>query len=276
MKDLFKGMYYKHQKGKHTVSVITGISVNNFAFIQVIANNVSYFFKYETTECEFGEITKIGKNVFSKDGIRIDIENNGVSIKGEIKYTDLTPIRYDIMGPFKFVPMECTHKIASLHHRLEGNLEMNGEIIDFSGGIGYIEGDSGKSFPKSYIWIQSNDFSEKACITVSTADIPFAGFHFRGCICIVYINGIEYRLATYLGVKILVCNENNIVLKQGKLRLEIEIGEGKDHKLIAPVNGKMVKDIYERIICRAKFRFLKNGKVLFEQSSENASFELVE
>ena len=109
----------------------------------------------------------------------------------------------------------------------------------------------------------------------SVADIPFAGLSFTGCICVVYFNNTEYRLATYLGVKILACSESRIVLKQGELRLEIEIGTGPGHKLIAPFRGEMVKEIRERIICGAQFRFFKGGELLFDEWSENASFEYV-
>jgi hypothetical protein len=172
--------------------------------------------------------------------------------------------------------MQCTHKIASLHHRLDGGLNVCGEKIDFTGGVGYIEGDSGVSFPRDYMWVQCNDFPEKACVTAAVADIPFAGFRFRGCICIVYIGGVEYRMATYLGVKIIRCDENHIILEQGKLRLEIEIGSRVGHKLIAPENGRMVREFRECIICDARFKFMRDGVVLFDRHSANASFEYVD
>ena len=35
------------------------------------------------------------------------------------------------------------------------------QTIDFTNGVGYIEGDSGTSFPESYVWVHCNDFSEK-------------------------------------------------------------------------------------------------------------------
>lgn len=242
----------------------------------MITNDKSYYFTYPTADCEYGETIKISSSLFSQNGVLIHIEKNGILIRGEIKYTDLTPIQYDIMGPFRYLPMQCRHKITSLHHRLDGILTINDETIDFTGGVGYIEGDSGTSFPKNYVWVQCNDFPEKACITAAVADIPFVGLHFRGCVCIVYIHGIEYRLATYRGVKICVCVKNKIVLKQGNFCLEIDIGEGQNHRLIAPVKGDMVREIHERIVCGAQFRFINDRKVMFEQYSENASFEYVE
>lgn len=270
----FNGLYFKHQKDGHTAAVIAGIS-DDHAFIQVITSRDSYYFKYPLPNYKPGDVIIIGGSGFSKDGIRVNIEQDGVSILGEIKYKNLTPLRYDIMGPFKYLPMQCRHKILSLHHRLSGGLTICGETIDFDNGIGYIEGDSGTSFPKSYTWIQCNDFPEKACVAASVADIPFAGFHFRGCICVVHLNGIEYRMATYLGVRIIRCDEKRIVLSQNKLRLEIEIDAGSGHKLLAPQKGKMIREIRERIVCGARFRFIKNGEVVFDGHSKNASFEYV-
>lgn len=271
----FDGTYYKHQKGEHAASLIAGVSAMH-AFIQVITNEESYYFQYPLSVHGPRRTVRIGKNIFSKDGVKINIEEKGASIFGEIKYAELTPLRYDIMGPFRYLPMQCRHSVVSLWHRLEGSLSVNGESIDFTGGTGYIEGDSGTSFPRSYAWIQCNDFQGKTCVMASVADIPFAGLRFRGCICVVYIHGVEYRLATYLGVKILLCNENQIVLKQGTLRLEIEIDAGAGHRLVAPKAGEMVREIRERIVCGARFRFMKDGEVLLDQRTDKASFEYVE
>lgn len=275
MKKRFDGMYYKHQKGEQTISIIAGVSSGNHAFIQVITNNDSHYFKYPMSVCKFGDTIEIADNTFSKNGVKININENDIMIFGEMKYIELTPLRYDIMGPFKYLPMECRHKILSLHHRIDGGLSFNGRFIDFTGGIGYIEGDSGKSFPKNYTWIQCNNFSDKACVSVAVADIPFSGLHFQGCIGIVYFNGVEYRMATYLGVKIICCDENRIILQQGKLYLDIEIGAGTGYKLIAPNKGGMDREIREFVVCGAKFRFMKGEVILFERHADSASFEYI-
>ena len=149
-------------------------------------------------------------------------------------------------------------------------------IIDFTDGVGYIEGDCGRSFPKSYAWFQCNDFLKKACVTVSIADIPFAGFHFQGCICAVHINDTEYRLATYKGVKILACTEDCIVLKQRDLTLELQIFKSDGQRLLAPAKGRMNREIRESIVCPAKIRFSKNDNILIDEVSNRASFEFVQ
>ena len=268
----FSGMYYKHQKGGNTVSFIAGTTAEH-AFIQVITNKKSYYFKYPLPAAKQENGYRIGGNIFSERGVILDIRKGDILISGRIRYSALIPIKYGIMGPFKYLPMQCRHKISSLYHRLDGKLNICGEELDLTGGVGYIEGDSGRSFPKSYAWIQCSDFPEKACVTLSVADVPFMGMNFPGCICVVYFRGAEYRLATYLGVKIIRCDEKRIVIEQGKLRLEIELNAGVGHKLRAPENGKMVREIRECIVCGARFKFIKSGNVLFDWYSENASFE---
>jgi len=275
VRNTFDGTYFKHQKGGRTVALIAGTSAGNHAFIQIITNEFSHCLNYPAPDHTPGDIIRVGGSIFSLNGVSLDIEGKDISVRGEIGYAGQTPLRYDVMGPFRYLPMQCRHRIHSLHHRLCGSLAICGEYIDFTGGTGYIEGDSGISFPRSYMWVQCNDFPEKACIMASVADIPLAGLRFRGCVCVVWLGGVEYRLATYLGVKILHCDENRVVLKQGSLCLEINIAGGTGHALAAPVQGEMAGEINERIVCGAQFRFMKGGKVLFEQHSENASFEYV-
>jgi len=268
----FEGFYFKHRIGNDTVAFIPGCS-NDAAFIQMITNNTSHNFIYPLKEYVKGEIIKIGGCEFSKTGIRIDIQKDRMNITGQIRYTDLTPIKYDIMGFFKYFPMECRHGIVSMHHRLEGELCINGDLINFTGGTGYIEKDSGTSFPKTYSWIQCSDFEEKCSVVVSVADIPFMGMHFKGCICVVCHRNKEYRIATYLGVKIIRCDDKTIILKQGKYRLEINLSDYDAQKLLAPVRGDMTRTIHESAACPAQFRFFIKNHPLFDFKSPGASFE---
>lgn len=208
-----------------------------------------------------------------KKGVVLDIQTPKLSLKGKIRYGALAPIKYDIMGPFRFFPMECSHGIVSMHHRLEGRVRLNGEIIDFTGGKGYIEKDSGCSFPSEYVWIQANDFQEPCAVMAAVASIPFYGLNFRGCICIIQYRGREYRLATYLGVRVIECTKSRIVLKQGKYRLEIQIKENSGHLLDAPEKGEMVRCIRESAVCFAEFRFYLKERIIFHLSTCHASFE---
>lgn len=260
MKEYFFGQYYKHQKGDRTLSLIAG-RTGSERFIQVITDDTSVRVPFQKG------------NYFSDHGVSLQIGTPQLSLQGAIRYRNLSPIAYDIMGPFRFFPMECSHGIVSMRHRLTGSLLVNGEEWDFTGGLGYMETDGGYSFPSSYTWIQANDFAEKASIMAAVARIPFGGLHFRGCICVIQYGGREYRLATYLGVRVLICTEKRIVLEQGACRLDIRIGKHHSFPLAAPQAGQMVRTIREAVSCPAEFRFYKGTKQIFLLRTKHASFE---
>lgn len=263
MKNYFEGYYYKHQKEGRTLCMIAG-QTGTEKFIQVITEDFAV-----KVPCTKG-------NIFSKSGVLLNIQTSKISLKGAIRYRGLSPIKYDIMGPFRFFPMECRHGIISMRHSLVGSVMLNGEKIDFTGGIGYMEKDSGKSFPSNYAWIQANDFQEPCAIMAAVATIPVCGLHFRGCICVIQYQGREYRLATYLGGRTLICTKNRIILKQGKYRLEIRVKEKEGMELSAPQNGRMVRTIRETASCPAEFRFYINGKAVFCLYSQHSGFEYEE
>ena len=92
MKKTFDGMYYKHQKGEDTVSLIAGVSSGDHAFIQIITNKASHYVRYPLMDYRPGKTLIIGDSVFSKKGVSIHIERGGVSVAGKIRYTGLTPV----------------------------------------------------------------------------------------------------------------------------------------------------------------------------------------
>lgn len=260
MKNFFCGYYFKHQKGEHTLCLIPGRS-DSEKFIQVITEEFSV------------KLPFTHGNHFSDKGVVLNISTPELSLTGKIRYKGLHPIRYDIMGPFSLFPMECRHGIVSMNHRLEGEVVLNGKKIDFTGGKGYIEMDSGKSFPSAYTWVQANDFREDCSIMAAVAVIPMCGLKFRGCICVIHYEGKEYRLATYLGVRVLRCTGNRIVLKQGRYLLDIRVRLRNGQSLNAPRNGKMTRTIVEAAACPADFIFYKGKKRIFFLHSEQAGFE---
>jgi hypothetical protein len=275
----FEGWYYKHQTSKSnpikTLAVIVG-RASDGAFIFVVTDEKSYRISFPLVEYhQNGEHLHIGNNKFSPAGISLDIQTPELSLFGKLVYTNLSPIRGDIMGPFRFFPMECRHGVISMTHSLQGEVVLNDETLDFSNGKGYIESDSGKSFPSEYAWVQCNAFDADCSIMASVAHIPFYGLRFWGCICVVWLNGKEYRLATYKGVKIMRCERGVIELKQGKYQLIITAHERSGHKLPAPQFGKMNRFIRETLACPAHFRFLEGGKCLFEGKSDFASYEFM-
>ena len=271
MKKRFEGWYFKHQANGKSLAIIAGRAADA-AFVQVVTEKRAYHVPYPLSAYHKGEVLQIGDNLFSDAGVALHITSCELSLKGEIHYGTLTPIRGDIMGPFRFFPMECRHGVESMQHTLSGRCALNDEIYDFTGGKGYMESDSGRSFPKGYTWVHCNDF-EHCSIMAAVAEIPFYGLHFRGVICVVWLDGQEYRLATYKGVNIVRLAPGVIELKQGKYHLSITADTKEGHLLRAPIDGRMGHTIRENIACKAHFCFRENGAILFEGESNLASYE---
>lgn len=283
-KAFFEGWYFKHQYNDFSMALIPGINIDKngdkYSFIQVITKDNSYNIKYKFDDfsISYDKLTiKIKDNIFSINGVVLNIRESGIRIKGRLKYNNITPIKSNIMGPFSLIKfMQCNHEIISLYHTVDGNLTINNKEIKINNGIGYIEKDYGSSFPKTYLWIQCNDFqNEKASIMVSIADIPLLGYEFKGCIAAILYKGKEYRMATYNGVKIIDYNKKGLTIKRGRYKLYIDIEEKNSRNLLAPNKGEMERVINEDIACSARFRFYEKKKLIFDLNSNNTSYEYV-
>lgn len=291
-KEYFEGWYFKNTNKENGISFIPGINVEKNdpkAFVQVITNDTSYFVNYDISEFEFTHdpfIVKIGNNVFSKEGIHIDIKSEDININGDIKYSNNKSINTDfmnpnIMGPFSYIPfMECNHAILSMQNNANGSININNNVIKFEDDMAYIEKDWGTSFPKTYIWCQGNNFQKSdSSFMLSIADVPFKMFKFRGVICALIIDNKEYKFTTYNNARLLQCEVNdnslNITLKKGELILNLKSTFDKGQKLSAPVRGKMEKDIFETIAATITVTLKQGDKIIFSDISTNCGLEIV-
>ena len=176
------------------------------------------------------------------------------------------------MGPFRWLAnMECAHSVISMGHTLRGRLELNGHVLDLSGGTGYIEADRGRSFPAAYLWTQC--MWEECSLMLSIATIPLGKLHFTGCICSIIQAGQEYRLATYRGVRIQNWSPEGAILIHGKHRLEVQLLEQKAQSLRAPANGSMSRTIRESLCSKVRYRFWTDGALSFDHTTTQASYE---
>ena len=119
----------------------------------------------------------IGDNQFGQNGFRLKIRMPGLTADGKLDFGAISPLRYDIMGPF--------------------------------------------------------------ALMLSVADIPMAGIHFNGVIAVILWKGKEYRLATYLGAKVVQIQNGKIRIVQGDMELEARLLEKVKCSLKAPVAGNM-------------------------------------
>jgi len=297
-KRYFEGWYFKHvSKGMDYVcSIIPGISlnpVNPHAFIQFIngLTGETQYIEYPVSSFRFDKhrfSVQIGDSVFSADSILLNIDSPLITVSGRLSYSG--SIKYPasvfspgIMGWYSFVPfMECKHGVVSVSHRIDGSLTINGTQVDFSGGKGYIEKDWGRSFPESWIWLQSNNFANSdACIMMSIAKIPWLGSYFTGFLGFLYFNGIFYPFSTYNKSEITDISFQDERLTLGfrskKYRLIITTELKNSGILLAPVSGEMSRHIKESVDSELDVCLMDNkGVELYRDKAFRAGLEVIE
>ncbi|MEG1594524.1 MAG: hypothetical protein RR350_08930 [Oscillibacter sp.] len=277
--EFFEGWYFKHQCGGRTIALIPAHHRHkdggHQASLQIITQRQTWYLPIPAAQFQVERrpfLVRAGDCSFSLQGLCVDCPLDGGRLTGELRYQNVVPPRYDIMGPFCAVPgMECRHSVLSLAHRVSGTLRMEGDTMDFTGGTGYIEGDRGLSFPKRYLWTQCG-WGEN-CVMLSVADIPFCGGTFIGCICSVLLEGRERRLATYTGARVLRVDETGALVRQRDWELEVTLVEARGQRLQAPKGGGMTRTIHESAACRVRYRLRRGGKTLLDFTGDMASFE---
>lgn len=297
----FEGWYFKvvDNNEENIYAFIPGISYGNsgdtsHCFIQVIdgINNTTHYFKYPIKEFRYGknkfEIW-VGDNYFSLEEMRLSIISDEKKFKGNIKFNNITPwpvkaFSPGAMGWYTFVPlMECNHGILSLNHYLDGNIEINNKNVGFSKGKGYIEKDWGSSFPRAWIWMQSNHFDDKTVsITASIAKIPWFKGEFTGFIIGLLYKGKVFRFTTYTGSKLRKLDYKDssvfILVEDKNYILEIIGFKEEGGELYSPQMGIMGNKINESLTSKVKIRLyqkqLQGRSLVYEGEGRNAGMEI--
>ena len=295
-KRYFEGWYFKQvsRDQKSVVSFIPGVSLskNRHSFIQMIdgiTGETSYY-EYPIDEFRYGKDRfdiSIGLNDFSDKAFKLDIERNGDVVKGRIELIGTTPypgsiLSPGIMGWYSYVPfMECYHGVVSMHHRLKGIINVNGKEMDFTGGNGYIEKDWGRSFPESWIWLQSNNFDDSGTsFMLSVAKIPWMGKFFIGFLSFLSIGEEVHRFATYTGAKIRQISFENdhldIQISDRKYFMKVKARQLGKGSLKAPMMGEMDRYIKESVDSVVDLELTDNkGKRVFRGKGTRAGLEVV-
>ena len=293
-KRYFEGWYFKVVNAAETkaLAFIPGIAMDTNgikqAFVQVIdgKKRTAEYHKFDSSEFlpQSGKFeVAIGHNLFSNDTMKLDLPN----ATGQLQFFDPTPwpdswYSPGIMGPFTFVPfMECYHGILSMDHRIEGQLTIQGETVDFTNGRGYMEKDWGQSFPSAYFWMQSNHFSEPGIsVKASVAKIPWMGSSFVGFIAGVWYHDRLFQFTTYNGSKLVKSyaghDEVKLILENRKYRLEIIAHRETVTQLASPILGFMDGRINESMTSNIDVQLYdkKNRNIILLDIGRNAGLEV--
>ena len=281
----FEGWYFKHIQDGNFFAVIPGFHIDHagrrFAFIEVLTNQFCYYIHYPFSAfevCKNHLDIQIGENHFSTRGIRLFIDTPELSLRGAIHYTSFEYIPYDTMGPFCFLPfLDCYSNIISLSHSTSGFVKLNGQIIDFDKGKGYIESDWGRSFPKYQLWTQCNSFpTETSCaIVVNIASLHFLNTTFIGCVCAITYQQHHYHFATHLGAKLTEASSRGFILTQGYYRLEAWLLSCSSTSMKSCLRGDMTRTIHRNAKCTVNYHLKYHNQTIFNLASNEASFEWI-
>lgn len=290
----FEGWYSKIVNAQETkaFAFIPGIAIdahgNRQSFVQVLdgKKKLALYHKYPFDDFNAASGAfdiHVGGCSFSKESMTLSLPG----IAGTLRYKKSTPwpsrwYSPGIMGPFTFVPfMECYHGIVSMDHTLEGQLVMEGETVDFTGGRGYIEKDWGRSFPRAYVWMQSNHFSVKGIsCKLSIAKIPWLGASFTGYIAGVWLGDHLLQFTTYNGTslrKLAVTSEIiELILENRRYRLEVVAYRDDATALASPIQGFMDGRIEESMTSRMEVLITdrEDGHTVFHDTGRNTGLEV--
>ena len=298
----FEGWYYKlvDASEQHRYAVIPGIFLSedrarHHAFVQFLDGRTGSATYHHYPPQEFWAADgvldlRIGRNHFATESLSLEIEAPELSIHGQLDFRGVTawPVTLaspGIMGWYAWVPfMECYHGVVSLDHSIGGVLDVNGQRIDFSGGRGYIEKDWGQSFPASWVWFQTNHFSQPGTsLSASVAMIPWVRRSFAGFIVGLWYGGHLYRFATYTGARSesfdLTDQEVWWVLQDRYHRLEMRAVRAEGGLLQAPTTVEMGRRIAETLNAKVEvglYALERRGhRPLFQGTGRHAGLEAV-
>lgn len=278
MADAFCGWYFRCQSEDHTLALIPAAHAvygKRSGSIQIISDTGIWTIAFPGESVFVDKHCPhaiLGNSEFSETGLCLNERRDGISLLGELCFGDLSRIRYDIMGPFCCVPfMECRHSIVSMRHTVNGRVWINDAEYQFQDGVGYLEGDRGRSFPRRYAWTQC--FFEDGSLMLSVADISLGRLRFTGVIGIIQVCGKEYRFASYLGARAIKIQDGEILIRQGSMTLYAALQEKKAYALKAPTEGDMTRSIRESVSCRARYRFCIGQKTVISLETTQAAFE---
>lgn len=292
----FEGWYYKAVTADgRSLAFIPGISLGTdpHCFVQVTGPSAglprSYRYPvdaFQTADHPFS--VTIGNNRFTAGGLQIDLNDGHCPVQGRLHYRDPVSVHSHLlwpnsMGPFAWLPrMECNHGVLYLDARVSGQVRIGPEILSFDQDAGYLEKDWGRSFPRSYLWLQCNSFkTQPVSLMLSVARIPVGPGSFTGILGFVQHDSAQYRFSSYNGTRLthleLRPDRMDLTLQHPRYRLNVRASRADGSLLDAPVHGDMAAQIRETLDSTVSLRLTgRQHQLLLDANGSPAGLEIVE
>ena len=291
-RNYFEGWYVKlvDPTERYVFALIPGIHMDadgaQHAFVQVLdgKRGTAAYHRYPAAQFRPADdrfAVHVGDSFFSAQRLQLNLPE----LRGSVELVN--PVEWPatfgapgVMGWYSFVPfMQCYHGVVSMDHALKGQLQIDGQSVDFTGGRGYLEKDWGRSFPNAWIWLQTNhwDTPTASSLMVSVGHIPWLGSHFVGFLGGWYFEGNLYRFATYTGAKMkarLADDQLHLTIRQKNIRLEIVAHHAPGAELVSPISGEMTGKVNESMQARVELQFFVDGGLRYAGEGRNAGMEV--
>jgi len=292
-KNCFENWYFKlvDARKENTIGILIGVQITHQgeeAFVQVIGNgvseDVSVNYPLESVKSKDEEI-QIGDNYLGLQKITLNIEKEGLTLKGEVTFSNHKQLKESLwipglMGPYKYLPfLESYHEVVSLQNTLMGSLWINGKQIIFNEGKGYIEKDWGKTFPNIWLWAQCNHFKRQdVALMIGVARLPiFFNYYTSFAIPIYYKDQLEI-FSNYNGAHIAKLYRYKgyvhlIVIQKSKI-LDIKIYGSDEVSCVTSRSSHMIRDVYACDTAKIELSITENGKTIFEEVGTLCELEM--
>lgn len=289
----FEGYYYKVTTDDFALAIIVGFTLQEnkqIAFVQCYNSktNQKDYLEYDYDQFYFDVLSNtvyLKDHYFGKDEVyffdeRVDyVIHFFIDERVELDTNFYTPT---IMGPFHYIPfLQCNHAIITLQGSVEGEIIYKDACHDFSG-IGYSEKDWGTSFPREYVWIQSNHSLEGYgnSLFLACGHIPMKLFDFMGVIGLIKAKDKTYKIGSYFGAKVIersiVDQSSILIIKQGKYLFSFKLRLGTTCEFLGPNQGVMNTKINESLDSNCTVKIYKYGKLKQDISFLKCGMEIVD
>ncbi len=298
-KNFFEGWYFKlvDRDMEHAFAFIPGVFFSpdpehDHAFIQIV-DGIKKTYRYERYPSKKFSASQdifsvdIAGSSFGRSGISFNPDGNAGNINGELEFSNHLAWPDSILNPgsmgfYNYIlKMQCYSQVCAMDFDLNGSLEVNGQIVDFNGGKGYIEKNWGSAFPYSWIWIQCNHFQkERVSLSCSLGHIPFLISSFRGFLVGLYIGGSFYEFTTMNRSTAEVIQKGTDItmhLKNRHCSLTIDCETSSEDFILlnGPRGDQMVPLVYENLQGLVHITLKENagGRTIFSDSGRCAGVE---
>ncbi len=296
----------KAGRKERAIIFLPGVSYapdGNRAFIQTFdgASGASRCFLFPISEFSLRENPfeiRIGDNRFSLAGINLDLVDEQGHLGAAIQYGKATPPRRlpwspGVLGLNAFSRRMGSHyEIASLDHSTEGFAWIKDDAavgppdpIIFNGGRGYIAKSWGSAMPEARLWLQANDFDRTlgdGSFALSLARIKVGRLTVNGLVCLLLIDGKEYRFTSRTGARVDLLEFDgpaiHILLSDRSYKMEIQVRRFREGNLATQPNGEL--DSHVLVSADARTRILLKRRhgtsdaLIFDSSSPAGAIEI--